>query len=212
MKNLKHIAVLGIHTGIGKTLCSAVLVRALEADYWKPVQAGSLDYTDSMHVSDLIADANSVVHPEAYRLTEPLSPHQAAHMDGVKIDVQGMHLPVSSKTVIIETAGGVMSPMNDEMTMVDVVQHFQLPCVLVVRHYLGSINHSLTALEVLRSRGVQVLGIVVSGTPNEASESYIRSYTHISCWAHVPEMHEFTPHAVSAAGQALRDQLKYWSW
>src|SRR2546425_11473438 len=114
-----NVAIAGIHTGIGKTIASALLCEALQADYWKPVQAGSLEETDSDIVRKLVANSTTVIHQEAFRLTQPMSPHAAARIDGVKIEIEKLHIPKTNNHLIIETAGGLMSPLNDEETNLD---------------------------------------------------------------------------------------------
>src|SRR6267142_6230989 len=184
----KAIAIVGIHTGIGKTVASAILAESLRIDYWKPVQAGDLQNSDSKKMRSLISNAESVVHPEAVRLNHPLSPHEAARLDGVEINFKSMVWPETPRPLLVETAGGVMSPMNDEATMVDFVSFYNLPAVLIVRHYLGSINHTLMSIEVLKRREINVLGLIISGHANPASESFISAHTPFPILAQLPEL------------------------
>jgi dethiobiotin synthetase len=194
----RTIAIAGIHTGVGKTIASAVLTKALQADYWKPVQAGDLDNSDTITVQQLVGENHTCMfHPEAFRLTQPLSPHLAAAMDGVTIDHTQLRLPQTTNTLLVETAGGLHSPMSDTATMVDFIQHHQLPVILVTRHYLGSINHTLAAIEVLRQRQIPLLGLIVSGDAHEASEQFITNYSGVPVSAHIPEM--TTPDAAQVA-------------
>lgn len=181
------IAIVGIHTGIGKTIASAVIAEAIGADYWKPVQAG-IEETDSAVLRRLLTDCDSRVHNEAFVLTQPLSPHAAAVIDGVVVDFTTFAWPETDRILLVETAGGVMSPISPNATMADFVQHYQLPAILVVQHYLGSINHTLLSIEVLRSRGINLLGIVISGEENEASESFIVQYGNVRIIARIPRL------------------------
>jgi len=157
----KAIGIMGIHTGIGKTVASAILAESLRVDYWKPVQAGDLQNSDSKKVRSLLSNAESTVHPEAVRLNHPLSPHEAARLDGVEINFESMAWPKTPRHLLVETAGGVMSPINHEATMADFVSFYNLPVVLIVRHYLGSINHTLMSIDVLKRREINVLGLII---------------------------------------------------
>jgi len=182
----QKIAIVGIHTDIGKTIASAVLAEALGADYWKPVQAGSLDCSDSMLVKSLLSNGTKRVHPEAVLLTEPQSPHAAAKSDGIQIDHTHFLLPDTNKTLLIETAGGVLSPVSDHATMADFIQYFNLPALLISNNYLGSINHTLLSIEVLKKRGINILGVVMNGTENASSEEFIEAYTGVPIIARIP--------------------------
>jgi len=203
-------AVLGIHTGVGKTVCSAVITEALQCDYWKPVQAGDLNNSDTIRVSRMVSNKITTIHPEAYRLTQPMSPHAAAAIDGVNYNLNSFVMPASSNSVLLETAGGVMSPLSDEHTMIDLVNHLQLPAILVVRHYLGSINHSMLCLEVLRQRKIPLLGVIVSGDRNEASEAFLNGYGKVNRMAFVPEVKEESAEEISRAAAVLAPQIKSW--
>lgn len=201
------IAIVGIHTDIGKTIVSAVLAEALGADYWKPVQAGNVDNSDLKVVRDLITNGAERVHAEAVLLTEPMSPHAAAAIDKVVIDHKQFSWPVTTKTLLIETAGGVLSPMSDDATMADFVQFYQLPVILVSQNYLGSINHTLLCIEVLKNRNIPILGIVMSGETNTASEAFIESYTHVPIIARVPFMASITPATIKECALSIKSSL-----
>jgi len=204
----KAIAIMGIHTGIGKTIVSAILAEALQADYWKPVQAGDLQNSDSKKVKSLLSNRESKVHPEAVRLNHPLSPHEAARLDGVEINFELMVWPKTPRHLLVETAGGVMSPINDQATMVDFVSFYNLPVVLVVRHYLGSISHTLMSIDVLKGREINVLGLIISGHPNPASQSFISTYSPLPILARLPEMHVISASSVKEVAHAHRTSLQ----
>ena len=175
----EKIFVTGIDTGVGKTIVSAVLVDALGADYWKPIQAGDLDHTDTMKVNELISNKVSVFFEEAFRLNTPASPHIAARIDGVLIDLDTMRIPESENNMIVEGAGGLMVPINDGGDFIlDLVKKIATKIVLVSKNYLGSINHTISAFEMLKSRGLKVDLLVFSGNSNLESESVIEK--HIS--------------------------------
>ena len=204
---IKKIAIAGIHTGIGKTVTSAVLALALDADYWKPVQAGT-EETDSSLLRNWMAGGKGLVHPEAHVLSQPLSPHTAAAIDGVAVEIGMMPIPTTENLLLIETAGGLLSPMNDSATMADFIQFHQLPVILVTRHYLGSINHTLLTAEVLHSRNIPVLGLVINGPANSSSEQFELEYSGLHVIARIPELDLTNPNAVAACAEDLRPSLK----
>ena len=185
MPHHNSIAVLGIHTGIGKTIASAVIAEAIGADYWKPVQAGT-EEMDTVLVSNLLTNGAARVHKEAVVLSQPMSPHAAAAIDKVDIDFTKFEWPLTNKTLLVETAGGILSPMSSATTMADFVQHYRLPAILVVQNYLGSINHTLLSIEVLKNRGINLLGIVINGAGNSASETFIEQYGKVPVIARIP--------------------------
>ncbi len=181
--------VTGIGTDVGKTVVSALLCSALNADYWKPVQAGSLEHTDSDFVRSVIP-SHLTVHPEAYRLTEPMSPHAAARIDGIEIETGSIQFPNHNRTLIIEGAGGLHVPLNDHQTYIDLLPVWNVPTILVSRNYLGSINHTLMSYEMLSQRGIPIAGIVLNGPENEETERIIESYTGGTILGRIPEVEE----------------------
>lgn len=176
---MNGIFVTGIGTDVGKTIVSSILVEALQADYWKPIQAGGLGFTDSNIVSSLISNTVSRIHPEAYRLSSPMSPHAAAKIDGVEISLDTIQPPRTANRLIVEGAGGLMVPLGPRTLVVDLIQHLGFPVVIISRNYLGSINHSLLTAEALASRHIPVTGIIFNGEPNSESEEYILSRTKL---------------------------------
>ena len=144
------IIVAGIHTGIGKTICSAVICQALGYDYFKPVQAGDLEDSDSVFIKKNVINPSCTIHPESYQLLTPASPHFAAALDGITIKKENIILPVAKNNIVIETAGGIMSPLAKGFLNIDLVQHFNLPVILVAGNYLGSINHTLLSFAALQ--------------------------------------------------------------
>lgn len=201
------IAILGIHTGIGKTVASAVIAEAIGADYWKPVQAG-LEERDAALVTQLLSNGTERVHPEALLLTQPMSPHAAAEIDGVVIDYTKFEWPQTDKTLLVETAGGILSPMSATTTMADFVAHYKLPAILVVQNYLGSINHTLLSIEVLKSWGIKLLGIVISGAPYESSESFIEQYAGVQIIARIPHLPVLNNESVRACAGTIKASLQ----
>lgn len=178
---MKHYFVTGIGTGIGKTVFSAVLTEALSADYWKPVQAGDLKHTDTMKVRELISNKISVLHPEVYRLTKPMSPHAAAAYDKIKIDFNKIKMPKTPKTLIIEGAGGLMVPLNETQFIIDLIKKLKAEVILVVKNYLGSINHTLLTIQALQNKKIPIAGIVFNGKQVKSSEDFILNHTKLKC-------------------------------
>ena len=180
--------VTGIGTEVGKTVVSAFLQLALDADYWKPVQAGDLDFGDTDRVKTWTGLPEDRYHPERYRLRTPASPHYAARVDGLKIKLDDFTLPdTGGRPLLVEGAGGLLVPLNEQQTILDLVLHLDLPVILVSRHYLGSINHTLLSLEVLRGRGCKVCGIVFNGE-NVESARIIQQLSGVPVLAEVPHL------------------------
>jgi dethiobiotin synthetase len=168
-----------IGTDSGKTLVSAILCQALEADYWKPVQAGLPRDTDT--VRKLVSNTRTFFHPEQYVLKTPASPHAAAKIDQTPIVLNSFKLPRSNNTLIIEGAGGCLVPLNDEDLMVDLISALKAEVVVVSNHYLGSINHTLLTLEALKRRKLSIKGLVFNGEPNQESEKIILHHGKMKC-------------------------------
>lgn len=183
---MKHQYIIaGISTEIGKTLISSILTESLEADYWKPVQSGALDFTDTDTVKSLISNTKTIFHPEAYRLTEPMSPHAAAAIDGVEIKLSNFVLPETKNNLIVELAGGLMVPLNNRETNVDLIKNLNLPVILVSQNYLGSINHTLLSVAVLKQQNIPIKGLIFNGKQNISSEEFILNYTGLECLGRV---------------------------
>ena len=210
MKRLHHLWIAGIHTDAGKTTASGLVARALEADYWKPVQAGGLDHSDSHRAALMLRGTPLTVHPEAFRLNQPMSPHAAARLDHVQITLDAIEVPATERTLVIETAGGLFSPLNDTMTMLDMMHARPAPVVLVSRHYVGSINHTLLSIEALEARGMAPVGILFSDEEHSTTEEFIAQrkpqYPHFRL-GHIDE-HD-TEHLQRVAA-ALRPTLEKW--
>ena len=169
---MQRIFVSGIGTDVGKTVVAAVLTEALQADYWKPVQAGDLHNSDTHKVQRLISNDKTVFHPSTYALQTPMSPHGAAAIDGIEIDLKEIIRPKTKNHLIIEGAGGLLVPLNDKDTVIDIAQADD-HIILVSRHYLGSINHTLLSLELLKARGFKKVSLIFSGDEHPTTESII---------------------------------------
>ncbi|TBH70960.1 dethiobiotin synthase [Aquirufa nivalisilvae] len=181
------IIVAGIGTEIGKTVVSAILTKALEADYWKPIQSGDLDQGDAYWIQQWVKHPNLTIWPSTYRLSQPLSPHTAAELDGISIELNQFQKPASSQPLVIELAGGLMVPINDQQTNIDLIQSLDAPVILVSKNYLGSINHTLLSFEMLKQRGISILGIIFNGPENPSGEKFILNYTQLPLLLRVNE-------------------------
>lgn len=165
--------VTGTGTGVGKTVFAAALVRALDGDYWKPVQAGLDGATDTDIARRLSGLSGDRFHAEAYRLNAPMSPHAAARIDGVAINPDRLVVPSAARPLVIEGAGGLMVPLTDTVLMIDVFARWGLPVILVSSTALGTINHTLLSIEALRARGVPIHGVAFVGPEAASSEAII---------------------------------------
>lgn len=199
----KPIFISGIGTGVGKTVASAILVEKLKADYWKPIQSGDLDHSDTDTVKKLVSNKISKFHPEAYRLSQPFSPHKAAHLDGIRINIDAITLPQTENTLIIEGAGGLMVPLNEKDLMIDLIQKIDAELVLVISHYLGSINHSLLSIELLMQRNIPIKGLIINGNPDPYSEDILFNYKNIKLIGRIQRHTRLDAEAVHEATNLL---------
>lgn len=199
--------VTGIGTEVGKTVCAAILTEALQADYWKPIQAGALEHTDTDEVRSLVRNEYSYFWRSAYQLALAASPHWAAQHEGVDIRLASLGLPQSKRRLIVEGAGGIMSPVNDQCTMLDMLAMWSIPTVVVSRHYLGSINHTLLTVQALRSRGIFIVGLIFNGTPHPPTESYILNHTQLPLIGRLLPHDTLTPDIVSGYAQQWKPVL-----
>lgn len=195
----QSIVITGTDTGIGKTVVAAMLTRALGASYWKPVQAGLDGRTDRAMVADLAGLGGSRVIPEAYRLTQPLSPHLAAELDGVTIEPERLQLPKVAGPVIVEGAGGVLVPLTRTLVYADIFAQWRLPVILCARTALGTINHSLLSLEALRQRGCNVHGVIFVGEEMADSQRTICEMGPVPSLGRLPWLAEVTGETLSEA-------------
>lgn len=178
----------GIHTDAGKTVVAAALRLALDADYWKPIQAGDLDFGDTERVRAWSGGAPERYHRPRHALRTPASPHYAARLDGVKISLDDFALPdTGGRPLVVEGAGGLLVPINDRETVLDLMLHLGLPVILASRHYLGSINHTLLSIELLRSRGLELAGLVYSGGDSPETVRIIGEQSGVWPLAELPE-------------------------
>jgi dethiobiotin synthetase len=194
--------VTAIDTDSGKTLASAIVCEALEADYWKPVQAGLP--RDSETVKNLVSNTRTTVHPETYLLKTPASPHASAKRDGVVINISDLKLPEASQDLIIEGAGGCLVPLNDQDLVIDLISRFNAEVILVADLYLGSINHTLLTIEALRNRQLPIRGIIFNGESNIESERVILLRSGLRCLLRIDRERHIHPGIVKQYAKVLK--------
>lgn len=200
----KGLFITGIGTDVGKTIASAVITKALEADYWKPVQCGDLDNSDSIKIARL---TGLKTLPEAFKLLAPMSPHAAADLEGVELNIDKIVLPKSDKTIVVEGAGGVMVPLNLRETYLDMMVSLKLSVILVTRHYLGSINHTMLSWKVLKEAGLNVVALVVSGTEHKSTESYFATQMDVP-FIRINELEEVNSESIALEAERLKLNIK----
>ncbi len=203
---MKQIFVTGISTEVGKTIASAILVEALQADYWKPVQAGDLDHSDSHKIKDLISNTKTVIHPNSYALNTPMSPHAAADIDQVAIKLDAIVPPTTENHLIIEGAGGLLVPLNENDTILDLIRP-EYEVVVVSRHYLGSINHTLLTLQALTDKGFKPF-ILFSGNRHPSTEAIIRSKSGLPVLGRIEEQPNFDKSVIRLLAEKLLPTLQ----
>lgn len=210
---MQPLFITGIGTGVGKTLVSAIVAEALGADYWKPVQAGWEDGTDTHTIQDLVSNPVCKVHPEVYRLQTPASPHIAARVDGVQIDttvikaaMQTILATIGDKPLVIEGAGGLLVPLSADVLMADLIKELNAKVMLVSRNYLGSINHSLLTAAYCKSNDIEVAGWIFT-------DDYMQYETEIVQWSgypslgSVPKLSIVNPSSIQQQALRMRDEL-----
>ena len=196
----------GISTDVGKTIASAIITEALDADYWKPVQAGDLEHSDSHKILSYISNDQSVIHENSYKLNTPASPHLAAEIDGITIDLKNIKEPKTKNHLVVEGAGGVLVPLNTNDFVIDLVQP-DYKIIIVSRHYLGSINHTLLTIEAIKNRGFTIAGIIFNGNENKATESLILNYSKLKFIGRINDEPYFDKNVISEYADLFRDNL-----
>lgn len=196
----------GISTDVGKTIASAIIVEALQADYWKPIQAGDLDSSDSHKIKSYISNDKTVIHGNSYKLNTPASPHLAAELDGITIDLKQIAAPKTKKHLVVEGAGGVFVPLNNNDCVIDLIQK-DYKVIVVSRHYLGSINHTLLTIEALKNRKIYIAGIIFSGDENKSSESIILNKTGVKCIGRIEQEPYFDKNVIKEYADLFRENL-----
>ena len=203
---MQQIFVTGISTEVGKTIASAIITEALEADYWKPIQAGDLDTSDSHKVASLISNSKTKIHKSSYELTTAMSPHAAAEIDEIRIDIKKITTPETENHLVIEGAGGLLVPLNEEDTVLDIIKP-NYKVVVVSRHYLGSINHTLLTINCLKRKGHDV-AVLFSGDAKPDTENIILHKTGVTLIGRIDEEDGFDKEVIKKYADKFRHILK----
>ena len=202
----RKLFVTGIGTDVGKTIASAILTEALQADYWKPIQAGDLDHSDSSKIKFQISNSKTQILENSYKLNTPASPHYAAQLDGITIDLNQIKEPKTSNHLVSEGAGGLLVPLNNTDCIIDLIQN-DYEVILVSRHYLGSINHTLLSLEVLKNRNIPCAGIIFSGDENPATESIILAKSGVKFLGRIENEPYFDANVIAYYADQFKEAL-----
>ncbi len=203
---MKRLFITGISTDVGKTIASAIVTEALEADYWKPVQAGELAHCDTKKVQKLVSNTISKFHQNAYALKTPMSPHAAAAIDHLQIHLEKIIEPKTKNHLVIEGAGGLLVPLNDNETVLDIIKP-DYKVIIVSRHYLGSINHTLLTVNNLKEKGFDV-SIIFSGDEHESTEHIIKTMTKVPIIGRIEEEPYFDKNVIKEYAELFRASLK----
>lgn len=195
----------GISTDVGKTVASAIVTEALEADYWKPVQAGELENSDAHRIKQLISNSKTVIHSNSYALNTPMSPHAAAEIDKVTIDLSKIVEPKTHTNLVIEGAGGLLVPLNNSKTILDIIKP-KYKVIVVSRHYLGSINHTLLTVNLLKEKGFKV-AIIFSGNEHKTTEEIIEKMTNVPIIGRIEEEPYFDKNVIKEYAELFKHKL-----
>ncbi|MEO9952458.1 dethiobiotin synthase [Nonlabens sp.] len=203
---MSKIFITGIGTDVGKTVVAAIVTESLKADYWKPIQSG-LEETDKATISTLLSNTVTTIHPEAYRLVTPMSPHKAAQIDGVTIDLDKVIRPDTENTLVIEGAGGLLVPLNDKDTIVDLIMP-EDKVILVSSGYLGSINHTLLSAALLKSKGLNCVGVIYNHVDLDGTIEVIEKMTGLKTLGHISREDEINATVVEKYALKFQKALK----
>jgi dethiobiotin synthetase len=196
----------GISTDVGKTIASSIIVESLQADYWKPIQAGDLENSDSHKVKSYISNSVTQIFENSYQLNTPASPHLAAAIDNIKIEVKKIVAPQTKNHLVIEGAGGLYVPLNDNDCIIDLIKP-DYKVIVVSRHYLGSINHTLLTIEALNARNIKIAGIIFSGNENKSTEEIILHKTNLKCIGRINQEPYFDKNVIAEYADLFRENL-----
>jgi dethiobiotin synthetase len=202
---MKSYFVTGIDTDSGKTLVAAILCEALSADYWKPIQAGLPK--DSDRIKELISNSQTKIHSEKFLLKTPASPHAAAKIDNIEINITDFELPNTKNNLVVEGAGGCLVPINDKDFVIDIIKKLNIEVILVADLYLGSINHTLLTTEALHNRSIPIKGIIFNGESNEHSEKIILHHSKLNLLGRIEKEKTIDKGLVSKYASVLRSKL-----
>ncbi len=201
----KTYFITGISTEVGKTVAAAIVTEALQADYWKPIQSGDLENSDTHKVQKLISNTKSVFHKNSYALQTPMSPHASAAIDGIEIELQKIIPPKTANHLVIEGAGGLLVPLNNKDTILDLIKP-NYKVIVVSRHYLGSINHTLLTVNLLKEKGFEVV-ILFSGKEHSTTERIIKKMTEVPILGRIDEEPYFDENVIQEYAAQFADKL-----
>ena len=204
---MQRYFITGIGTEVGKTVASAVVTEALQADYWKPIQAGDLEYSDTDKVKDLISNSKTKFHKNAFALNTPMSPHASAEIDNIPIKSSTIKTPETLNSLVVEGAGGILVPISETENILDLIEPTD-KVILVSRHYLGSINHTLLSAEILKDKGIKNVGILFNGDEHPTTESIIKKMTDLPILGRIGEEQQITKSVISKYAEELEQSLK----
>lgn len=196
----------GIGTDVGKTIASAIITEALEADYWKPIQAGDVDNSDTHKIKRYISNAKTQFFPNSYVFKTPASPHLAAQLENSTIDLATIMEPKTNNHLVIEGAGGLFVPLNDNDTIADIIKP-DYKAIVVSRHYLGSINHTLLTIEALKQKGINIAGIIFNGDAMPSTEDIILKKTGLKMIGRIENEPYFDQNVILDYADAFRENL-----
>ncbi len=196
----------GISTDVGKTIASAIITESIQADYWKPIQAGDLENSDSHKVQRLISNSKTKIHPNAFALQTPASPHLAAEIDNIIIESKKIQPPKTKNHLVIEGAGGLFVPINHQETILDLIQP-DYKVIVVSRNYLGSINHTMLTIETLKNKKLSIAGIIFNGNKNPSTEKFILENTQIPLIGRIEEEAYFDQNVILEYADLFRENL-----
>ncbi|MCD8433330.1 dethiobiotin synthase [Tenacibaculum finnmarkense genomovar ulcerans] len=203
---MKKYFITGISTEVGKTVASAIFTEALKADYWKPIQAGELEDSDSHKIKKFISNKKTIIHPNSYALKTPMSPHAAAEIENITIDLAKIIEPkTDNENLVIEGAGGLFVPLNNTDTILDIIKT-DYKVIVVSRHYLGSINHTLLTVNLLKEKGFDV-SIIFSGDEHKTTEQIIKKMTNVPIIGRIDEEPYFDKSVIKEYADIFRDNL-----
>lgn len=202
-----NLFVTGIGTNVGKTVVSAILTEALQADYWKPIQSGTIEGMDSETVRSLISNSRTVIHPETYLLKEPLSPHFAAKLENIEINLQKINLPDTTSSIVIEGAGGLLVPINNSEYVIDIAKKIDCEIVVVISNYLGCINHSLLTIDYLLRNNFKIHSLVFNGDFEAEVKDVILNYVSNCKIIDIPTMKTLSKELISPVAANVKQQM-----
>lgn len=202
-----NLFVTGIGTNVGKTVVSAILTEALQADYWKPIQSGTIEGMDSETVRSLISNSRTVIHPETYLLKEPLSPHFAAKLENIEINLQKINLPDTTSSIVIEGAGGLLVPINNSEYVIDIAKKIDCEIVVVISNYLGCINHSLLTIDYLLRNNFKIHSLVFNGDFETEVKDVILNYVSNCKIIDIPTMETLSKELISPVAANVKQQM-----